>query len=995
MPEKPRERFVRFSLITGEETYAAQGSQNPETSRRLKSLLPSLAGDLKRERPHPKYLTTLLPAAVGWLWQFDKKASDGSFTSHFFAATSTKLYHQESGAWVEVTAVGTLVGYPQAVNLNNLMHFTDGAANWIFDGTNWVQEGLAIPVTKPILINCAFHKPRRAANASGASWIYLSAATRDNDVYAEYNDTTQTDLVVNNFFSLAAVSTFLDSSLDGVLGIEVIVRGRGASGTATERQIDVGLTKDGTALAGARKTGQQLAQVEDTVLTLGGPTDLWGTTWTPAEITSVNFGALIRKNTATANLIKIDSIEAKVYLGSGSLDVTTNRYYWYTLEDDTSTIPERVHESSSSPRSLGTGTLVDRRVVVIPFLSRLSTVIGSPVVEALDDTFAFDAAHIGSLIYISAAEAPKKILSVGGATKATDVLTCSLLPTDGETVTIDSRVYTFKDILGAAYQVKIGVDLQTSLANFKAAINKETGEGTKYGTGTAVHSTVSCTASTATTLTIEARQSGVTGNSIVVADTLVNGSWATSALAGAVDSTCTVDSNYTSVQNATAFFIAPARVTHWILYASESENSAVGFRLAKVSLSEAAQLVDRVHYDDESPFAGQPGSLFGPIERPLRNDPPPLSKIMEPHRGRIFRRRETFPNFLNFSAAEEVEAQKAGSPQESVPGADDNTRSDLVNEFSVPDESDVIRALKSHADALYIATEDDILPLYGDSIDNFATALVTPFSVGCVGRYAMESTPYGLVWFGNDRRLWLYPAQSAPSPVAKTDAVIIDVGRPKRDTWLTIKNTDLDNVRVKYYRRQGESDWLVVCFQDNTSVYQTWIYVIEARAWVQLDLGVASVEVFEVAPGQFILAGGGSDGYVYVLDDPFALYSITGLNYPEALFRPALIDFGAPYQQHVPRYLEYEVSDETMVVEARYWLDPVDASNPGEGIQLSTSKVKGSANQFRAFFKGGNLCQRLLVELRVPASIVTGKIRSVAVAAEPASNLAKGYATSG
>ena len=44
--EKRRKKIVRFNLITSEETYASQTAQNPITSRRVSSLIPTLAGEL-------------------------------------------------------------------------------------------------------------------------------------------------------------------------------------------------------------------------------------------------------------------------------------------------------------------------------------------------------------------------------------------------------------------------------------------------------------------------------------------------------------------------------------------------------------------------------------------------------------------------------------------------------------------------------------------------------------------------------------------------------------------------------------------------------------------------------------------------------------------------------------------------------------------------------------------------------------------------------------
>lgn len=60
-------------------------------------------------------------------------------------------------------------------------------------------------------------------------------------------------------------------------------------------------------------------------------------------------------------------------------------------------------------------------------------------------------------------------------------------PSDGDTVTVGTRVYTYKNTLAAANQVKIGATLAASIANLAAAINADVGEGTTYGTSTVRH----------------------------------------------------------------------------------------------------------------------------------------------------------------------------------------------------------------------------------------------------------------------------------------------------------------------------------------------------------------------------------------------------------------------------------------------------------------------------------------------------------------------------
>ncbi len=848
MAEKRRERFRKFNLITGEDTYAAASSQNPVTSRKVKSFIPSMAGDLPRERPNPTYLPTVLDggAKVGWLHQFDKKDSNGDFTAHFFAATSTKLFTQSGGAWVEVTEVGTLTGYPQAVNINNLMHLSDGTVSWLFDGTNWVADGIAIQPSAPE-VSMGAHPPDQAL---GTNWTNPDNIKLDNNTYATYNNTTQDNLRATEFGIFPPVGIT-------ILGIEVIVRGHGTSATALERQIDVSLTKDGINPVGAPKTGEQLDQDFDNELILGSPTDLWGTTWSSSDIGDDLFGALIKDTNAVAAELNIDSVEVRVHYGTGDLSITTNRFYWTTAADDGSAAPERAHESSSSEKSGGTGPLTNRKIVVFQQQGTVTSTLANDQLPGKGTDFR--AEHVG--------------------------------------MTVNVRN-------GAVVRTVIAVDV---------------------------------------------------GNQII-----------------------TLDSFAPSTNTDAHFTILPPRATHWYLYASEAENSNIGLRLAVI-------LAATFSYDDESPFIADAGSLFTTIERPIRNDPPVASTILTVHKSRIFRRRKLFPNFFNFSAAEEISGAN-GSPEESVPGIDPITKSDIVNETTFPDESDTIRNMTKHGDVLYIGTEDEMMPLYGESIDDFALSEVTAFSVGVAGRYASDSTPYGLAFMEFDREVLLYPTQGAPPPGGDFSEALIEIGRPQEKEFAKIEPTDLDNVRLLWWPRR---EWLFVSYQKNDATYRTIVYDFEFRGWFELGVGYVSLAIFEITPGNRIVVAGGTDGLVYVVDDPDKSQSVVGLNFPEAAFRPALIDFGQPEQARIFRYLEYEVNNLDAEIVVTYWLDPIDVENLDEGTELIMSEVLGSANKFRGFTRFGGYCERLLVEIKATAGTEDVTLRSINVVADPASNLAR------
>lgn len=547
---------------------------------------------------------------------------------------------------------------------------------------------------------------------------------------------------------------------------------------------------------------------------------------------------------------------------AGTLTIVNNRFYWFTFSDQT---PGRVHESSSSFGSAGTGAITSKEVIVTPTRGTFATTSGSPSVVGTGTNFL--PSMVGMLLY---------------------------------------------------------------------------GNGFNNGPIASVQDT--------THLTL-ANNVGSTVSGILP-------------------------------------LIVPVRTTHVNVYASEVETSKIGQFLASILVTSATP-----SYTDQSPFSNQASSLFIPIQRPIRNDPAPFSKILEVHKFRIFRRRETRPNFFNFTANEEVSGIEPGAPSECVPGADVNTLSDIIDEDSYPKQSNRVRALASHGDALYIGTEKDTTPLYGESIDDFAIAQVVAFSKGIISRWGMVSTSHGLVMFTYDRKMTLYP--EAPGYlfqwVAETDQTqkLQEIGRPMRKKFANILSSDLDNVRVLWYNYENR-DWLVVCFQDKSAVYHTWIYDFETKGWFELQRGFVSVGIFEVNLGDKILVGGGTDGLVYVIDDLTGTYAPPA-TLPAALYRTSLIDFGKPGDNHIPRYVEYEITNDALAqsIVVNFYLDPIDADSPGAPRTIYMRRVPNTACMYRGFFGKGVLCQRLMVEFNVKSDINSGALRGVMLKADPASRLAR------
>ena len=137
-------------------------------------------------------------------------------------------------------------------------------------------------------------------------------------------------------------------------------------------------------------------------------------------------------------------------------------------------------------------------------------------------------------------------------TKAVGTLTSdATAPTDGDTVTIGSTVYVFKDTLSVGpavpFEVLVGISAAVALDNLKSAINLTAGEGTTYATGTTIHPTVNATTNGATTQVVEANTAGPAGNLIATTEVGTHTSWgATTLVTGSLIGTPSKDSAKTA-----------------------------------------------------------------------------------------------------------------------------------------------------------------------------------------------------------------------------------------------------------------------------------------------------------------------------------------------------------------------------------------------------------------------------------------------------------------
>ncbi len=187
------------------------------------------------------------------------------------------------------------------------------------------EHGVAGPwsATRNVTINAAAvvsvtGSPGGAADCTNqggigtVAWGTTGNAISSNNSYASVTVDGQTSnwlRCLNYGFAIPAGAT--------ILGIELRVEKK-SNRTQNGGSDDAGvrLVKGGAIQATDYETDTDFTTT-DAVVTYGSPTDLWGNTWTPAEINAANFGAAFAatkpSGAGTAHQVTVDHMEISVY----------------------------------------------------------------------------------------------------------------------------------------------------------------------------------------------------------------------------------------------------------------------------------------------------------------------------------------------------------------------------------------------------------------------------------------------------------------------------------------------------------------------------------------------------------------------------------------------------------------------------------------------------------------------------------------------------------
>jgi hypothetical protein len=133
-----------------------------------------------------------------------------------------------------------------------------------------------------------------------------------------------------------------------------------------------------------------------------------------------------------------------------------------------------------------------------------------------------------------------------GLVQATGTLTIATNPTNGDTIVIGSRTYTFQDTLtNVDGHVKIGANAAATQVNLVHAIMLNGGTvGTDYATAMTKHAYVTISDFSTNVATVTAKSAGTDGNSLATTDTLTAAAdgFAAATLTGGKDDIASCDS---------------------------------------------------------------------------------------------------------------------------------------------------------------------------------------------------------------------------------------------------------------------------------------------------------------------------------------------------------------------------------------------------------------------------------------------------------------------
>lgn len=435
----------------------------------------------------------------------------------------------------------------------------------------------------------------------------------------------------------------------------------------------------------------------------------------------------------------------------------------------------------------------------------------------------------------------------------------------------------------------------------------------------------------------------------------------------------------------------PSRATHWSIYMSELDGSAIYRRVATLPITTTTHDI-----------TAEP-SATAPIA-PERNDPVQPSKVLCSWKNRVAMRSETNKSQFWFTAFGEVSGLLNGAGEECLPGRiGSSSLSDLVNEWDIPDGTD-IRGIVYHEDFLWVfsRTAGYLIRGEGTLLDNRSLRDFYPqkqFSFGCAGPAAICSTPYGLVVMSPEKKLWLWDGS----------AEVRDIGYDVQDRLSALTSDQLEALELLYWSGDG-FDWLLVNLPDRIQLFDMASKSQQNPdgVWFTIDNSLVPSSFGIYNNGRAYLLAGYTDGSVHQVGDfcqpaHLGLSFTLGTTYLGSAAQDNLdglltyLDGGKPSEWQEAKYMEmFVVSkvDETSTgattiytaptVTAYY--DDINPQTPNGTANSQTVSLVGRQSDvtlgypygFRVWFSkssgssSGVLCKHFQVSISLTTTVKTG-----------------------
>ena len=168
------------------------------------------------------------------------------------------------------------------------------------------------------------NNPGTAYNTSlsgGTNWVNLGALFTSNDTRGSVQSLTgaTTNYATANNFGFSIPS---GARINGIL----VEWEKGWTGFGSARDNQVRILKNGS-IGNQDKAVVGFFAGADAYVSYGGATDLWNETWTPAQIGSTGFGALLSGTFPGNATIRLDHVRITVYYDLG-VNMKTSTKYW-------------------------------------------------------------------------------------------------------------------------------------------------------------------------------------------------------------------------------------------------------------------------------------------------------------------------------------------------------------------------------------------------------------------------------------------------------------------------------------------------------------------------------------------------------------------------------------------------------------------------------------------------------------------------------------------